>query len=213
LSVLEVRRERRRYGRIRLDEPLRARYGDRPAQVLELSVRGFLIAHEGRFAPGTAHHLTMEWDSSTIELECSTARSSLHRLAKNLGEQSVYRTGLRIVRFENDDFEFFYLKESPLEFPGIDQLVNLQKFFSITAKYPFLLPLVRQLIKVKPNRLYEFLGMVFYGYFGARFERLTIKEFIEFALASATFLTKKGTRAGMAPAAPISRTVGGEQQA
>ena len=47
----------------------------------------------------------------------------------------------------------------------------------------------------------------------ARFERLTIKEFIEFALASATFLTKKGTRAGIAPAAPISRTVGGEQQA
>lgn len=68
-------------------------------------MRGFLIAHEGRFAPGTAHHLKMEWDSSTIELECSTARSSLYRLAKNLGEQSVYRTGLRIVRFENDDFD------------------------------------------------------------------------------------------------------------
>lgn len=105
LGVLEERRERRRYGRIRLDEPLRARYGEMPAQVLELSVRGFLIAHEGRVAPGTTHHLKMEWDSSTIELECSTTRSSLYRLAKNLGEQSVYHTGLRIIRFANDDFD------------------------------------------------------------------------------------------------------------
>lgn len=122
------------------------------------------------------------------------------------------REGLFREDFENDDFEFFYLKESPLDFPGIDQLVNLQKFFSLTAKYPFLLPLVRQLIKVKPNRLYEFLGMVFYGYFGARFERLTLKEFVEFALASANFLTRRGSRAGVAPAAPIQRTVGKVEQ-
>jgi len=103
--VLEIRRERRRYGRIRLDEPLRARYGEMPVQVLELSVRGFLIAHEGRVAPGTTHHLRMEWDGSTIELECSTARSSLYRLAKGLGEQSIYHTGLRIDRVANDDFD------------------------------------------------------------------------------------------------------------
>ena len=122
------------------------------------------------------------------------------------------REGLFKEDFETDDFEFFYLKESPLDFPGLDRLVNLQKFFSVTAKYPFLLPLVRQLIKVRPNRVYEFLGMVFYGYFGARFERLTVREFIEFALASASFLTRRGSRAGIAPAAPVARTVG-EQQA
>lgn len=121
--------------------------------------------------------------------------------------QMCKREGLFKEDFETDDFEFFYLKESPLEFPGIDRLVNLQKFFSITAKYPFLLPLVRQLIKVKPNRLYEMLGMVFYGYFGARFERLTLKEFVEFALASASFLTRRNNGAGVAPAAPIQRTV------
>jgi len=113
--------------------------------------------------------------------------------------QMCKREGLFKDDFGTDDFEYFYLKESPLNFPGIDQLVNLQKFFSITAKYPFLLPIVRRLIKIKPNRLYEFLGMAFYGYFGARFERLTVKEFVEFALASASFLTRRGSREGIPP--------------
>ena len=99
------RRERRKYGRIRLDEPLRARYGDMPVRVVELSVRGFLIGHEGRVAPGTTKHLAMQWDGSPIELECSIARSTLHRLAKSAGESSIYYSGLRIVRFENDDFD------------------------------------------------------------------------------------------------------------
>jgi anaerobic magnesium-protoporphyrin IX monomethyl ester cyclase len=126
--------------------------------------------------------------------------------------QMCKREGLFKQDFETDDFEFFYLKESPLDFPGIDRLVNLQKFFSITAKYPFLLPLVRQLIKVRPNRIYEFLGMLFYGYFGARFDRLTLKEFVEFALASASFLTRRGSRARLAPAAGVAQTIG-EQRA
>ena len=115
--------------------------------------------------------------------------------------QKCKSEGMFKDNFGNDDFEYFYLKESPLDFPGIDQLVNLQKFFSVTAKYPFLLPVVRQLIKVKPNRFYEMLGMIFYGYFGARFERLTFKELIDFAMASSSFLTRKGTRAGQPPQA------------
>jgi hypothetical protein len=105
LRVLEVKPERRRYGRIRLDEPLRARYGEMPVRVLELSVVGFLIAHEGRLAPSATHHLAIEREESTIELECMAVRSTLYRLAKNIGEKSIYHTGLRIVRCAGDDFD------------------------------------------------------------------------------------------------------------
>lgn len=65
---------------------------------------GFLIAHEGRHAPGTTHHLAVEWDSGEIELECNIVRSTLYRLARSLGEKSLYHTGLRIVRYARDDF-------------------------------------------------------------------------------------------------------------
>jgi hypothetical protein len=103
--VLENRPERRRYGRIRLDESLRARYGELPVRVLELSVVGFLVAHEGRVAPGASHHLSIAWQGAKMELECETIRSTLYRLARNLGEKSVYHTGLRIVRYNGDDFD------------------------------------------------------------------------------------------------------------
>lgn len=101
----EIRTERRRYGRIRLDDPLRARLGDVPVYVIELSVVGFRIAHDGRLAAGRTQPLGVQWDGKEIELECSIVRSSLYRLAKNLGEKSVYHTGLRIVRYSRDDFD------------------------------------------------------------------------------------------------------------
>ncbi|MGZ5464939.1 MAG: hypothetical protein ACXWLY_18610 [Thermoanaerobaculia bacterium] len=104
--MLEDRPERRRYGRIRLDEPIRARFGKVPVFVLELSVVGFLIAHEGRLDSEEAqHHLVLEWDGAELNLDCTVVRSTLYRLAKNLGEKSVYHTGLRILRYEGDDFD------------------------------------------------------------------------------------------------------------
>lgn len=96
--------ERRRYGRIRLDDPMRARFGDADVRIIELSVVGFLIAHEGRLDTGTIRHFSVEWQGRTIALECSVARSSLYRLGKSLGSKSIYHTGLRIIRFENDGF-------------------------------------------------------------------------------------------------------------
>lgn len=77
-----------------------------PVFVLELSVVGFLIAHEGRLDSEEAqHHLVLEWDGAELNLDCTVVRSTLYRLAKNLGEKSVYHTGLRILRYEGDDFD------------------------------------------------------------------------------------------------------------
>jgi hypothetical protein len=103
--VQTARQERRRYGRIRLDEPLRARYGPTPVLIIEMSVSGFLLTHEGRLATETTFPLVVEWNGLTIELECTSIRSTLSRLSRNLGEKSIYRTGLRIVRCAPNDFD------------------------------------------------------------------------------------------------------------
>ena len=102
--MLQMKSERRRYGRIHLDEPMPARFGEADVRVIELSVVGFLIAHEGRFEPGDIRHFALPFEGGTIALECSVARSTLYRLGKTLGSKSVYHTGLRIIRFENDGF-------------------------------------------------------------------------------------------------------------
>ncbi len=45
-----------------------------------------------------------------------------------------------------------------------DRLENLHKFASITVRFPFLLPLVRLLIKLPPNPLFQYLHFFWYGY-------------------------------------------------
>jgi radical SAM superfamily enzyme YgiQ (UPF0313 family) len=45
-------------------------------------------------------------------------------------------------------------KGSPLKLKDKDQIENLQKFFALTTQVPFLLPVVRRLIKLPPNRFF-----------------------------------------------------------
>lgn len=101
--------ERRRYGRIWLEEPVRSQFGEHEVQIVELSVSGFLAAHNGRIAPGETRPLVLPWNHSKMTFECTVVRSTLHRLAKKPGEQSVYRTGLKITRFA-DDAAFEHLR-------------------------------------------------------------------------------------------------------
>ena len=96
--------DRRRYGRVRLDTPLRAEFGDARVAIYEISVVGFLVAHEKRFAQGETHHLILDWNGERIDLVCSLIRSTLWRLAKNIGERSVYHSGLQIVETMGDSY-------------------------------------------------------------------------------------------------------------
>jgi hypothetical protein len=97
--------ERRKYGRIRLDVPMAARFADRPIRILELSIVGFLVAHELRLAADETHRLVVEWQGSKIELDCRVVRSTLWRLGKALGERSIYHSGLHIVDVSRASFE------------------------------------------------------------------------------------------------------------
>jgi hypothetical protein len=96
--------ERRRYGRIRLDDPLKGRFGDDPVRVAELSISGALISHEGKFPQGETRPLLVQYEREVMEMDCSVTRTTLQRLAKNLGDRSIYQSGLRIVGFAGDGF-------------------------------------------------------------------------------------------------------------
>jgi hypothetical protein len=97
--------ERRKYGRIHLDSPLPARFGERSVRILEVSIVGFLVAHETRVAPEDTHRLVIEWDGRRIELDCAVVRSTIQRLAKTAGERTLYHSGLRIVRSTRESFD------------------------------------------------------------------------------------------------------------
>ena len=103
--MLNGKQERRRFGRVRLETPLAARFGESRVRVMEMSVTGFLVAHEGRFTPGEVRHLGLEWEGSQVELVCRIARSTLWRLAKAIGERSLYHSGLQIIESVGNSYQ------------------------------------------------------------------------------------------------------------
>jgi hypothetical protein len=98
-------KERRRYGRIRLAEPLPGHFGASRVRVFELSVTGFMVAHEARYAPGEVDHLVVDWEGLQLDLICRLVRSTIWRLAKSLGEKSIYHSGLQIIDTIGDAYE------------------------------------------------------------------------------------------------------------
>ncbi|MGN6185117.1 MAG: hypothetical protein ACTHQM_15870 [Thermoanaerobaculia bacterium] len=82
-----------------------ATFADRSIRILELSVVGFLVAHELRLAADETHRLVIEWQGARLELDCLVVRSTLWRLGKTMGERSIYHSGLRIVDVSRESFD------------------------------------------------------------------------------------------------------------
>lgn len=60
--------------------------------------------------------------------------------------------------FDFDHLEELHLNVNPVILKDKNKILNLQKFFYLAVKHPYLLPLIKILIKFPPNPLY---GMIF----------------------------------------------------
>lgn len=91
--------DRRQFARIQLEEKetIPGRLGETPVAIVELSVTGFLLAHQLRLTPAAIQKLIAEWSDKSIAATCSVTRSVLYRLAKDASEPSIYHSGARIV--------------------------------------------------------------------------------------------------------------------
>ena len=96
--------DRRRYGRIQLDDdPIPAVLDAVPVTVIEVSVVGFRIAHDSRFPPTpTVHEMKLDWHGRSMTFRCELVRSTLFQIARASGEKSIYHTGVKIVAAEGD---------------------------------------------------------------------------------------------------------------
>lgn len=94
--------DRRGYGRIELDESLHAAIDETAVHVIELSVTGFKVEHDVRFAPAVSRDVRVEWRSIPLRFSCSVVRSVLFRLARRAGDKSIYHSGVHILRAYGD---------------------------------------------------------------------------------------------------------------
>jgi hypothetical protein len=90
--------ERRKYQRVMMARPLPGRLGEARVYVIDVSLIGLRIAHQGSAPPaGSPCRLEFEWEGRLIELECEVRRNALHKLARNASEKSIYHAGLSIT--------------------------------------------------------------------------------------------------------------------
>lgn len=91
--------ERRKYQRVTLVRPVVARIGAARVFIIEASLSGVLVAHQGNIpAEGSTCVVMFEWDGIPVTIECEITRNTLQKMARNASEKSVYHAGMEIVR-------------------------------------------------------------------------------------------------------------------
>jgi radical SAM superfamily enzyme YgiQ (UPF0313 family) len=73
-------------------------------------------------------------------------------------------------------------RSSPILLPEKNQFSNLQSFFFIGTKMPWMIPLIKKLIKLPPNFLFRLAGRAMYGLYMSRIHRLTAIDIINYAM-------------------------------
>lgn len=99
-----------------------------------------------------------------------------------LGEK-VKREGLLREDFNVDKISNLYILKSVMKQKDINKLTNLQKFFHIAVKYPFLDPLIKNLIKLPVNNVFIWIGLIIHGYIQIfKLYKMKFSEAVTFAI-------------------------------
>ena len=89
--------------RLRLSRPVAGRVGAARVFLVDVSIEGIRIAHQGAVpAVGQSCRVLFEWEGQLIELDCEVIHNFLFRLAKSADEKSTYHAGLRIANAVGD---------------------------------------------------------------------------------------------------------------
>lgn len=80
-----------------------------------------------------------------------------------------------------DQFSDNYIDETLFKIPHRNEIINLQRFFVICVQFPFLFPIVKKLIKLPPNKIFDVIGRLFFGYYATKYWGYSFKDIIEYA--------------------------------
>lgn len=83
-----------------------------------------------------------------------------------------------------DEIGASYFTTSVIRSREIRQLENLQKFFHLAVRFPFLQPVIRQLIKLPPNLIYQGIFQACYAWQLMKRSRINFFKLIRYGLAS-----------------------------
>jgi radical SAM superfamily enzyme YgiQ (UPF0313 family) len=86
------------------------------------------------------------------------------------------------IDLDVDSFDFTYFDKGILKQENINELTNLQKLFFFAVKFPWLIPIIKLLIKLPPNKIFKMLFILGYGYKYRKANNIGILRLIKFGL-------------------------------
>ncbi len=93
-----VTTERRRHPRVKLREPLRGAVGAARIYVLDASVSGLRVAHQGTLPPpGAFCRLELPTDMGTIKVDCEVVRTVPQPPPLTQTQKPIFHSGLVVV--------------------------------------------------------------------------------------------------------------------
>ncbi len=91
---------------------------------------------------------------------------------------SVINSGMAGPDYSVDSIGSTFFRTSLLNRKDMNRFINLQKFFWLGVRYPFLMPLIKLLVKAPPNYLYEGVFLLCYAINYAFSEKVSFKHVI-----------------------------------
>jgi len=125
--------------------------------------------------------LTQAWKTVTLNQTLGTRypSSSIYQPYPRtaLGDR-VIESGLAGREYSIDSIGSTFFRTSLLNRKNRNQFINLQKLFWPAVRFPFLMPVIRTIIKLPPNPLYECVFLFCYAMNYARSERVSVKHVV-----------------------------------
>ncbi len=105
-------------------------------------------------------------------------------------QELVMREGLLPPGFDADEFEQSYFMSTPVDIENKREITNLQKLFPIAVRWPALLPVVKEAIKLPPNQAYNFLFKAHYAYSIFRINDMELLDFLRIGLYTRNYFSQ-----------------------
>ena len=102
----------------------------------------------------------------------------------------VMKEGMLPPGFDPDEFEQSYFMATPIDIENKREISNLQKLFPLGVRYPVLMPVIKEAIKLPPNRAYNFLFKAHYAYSIMRINDMEVLDFLRIGLYTRNYFSQ-----------------------
>ncbi|MBU4360687.1 B12-binding domain-containing radical SAM protein [Patescibacteria group bacterium] len=131
--------------------------------------------------PGETIEQALETLKLNMELKPTWARCAIISPYPNT---NIWDAGIEagcLDPLSADQFSDTYIDETLFKISNKNEFINLQRFFAICARFPFIFPLVKRIIKFPRNKIFDIIGVLSFGYYGVKYFGHSFRDIVKYA--------------------------------